>query len=542
MKRLPVIVLGWAGAVFLACLYLRVGVVIDALIDGGSATGADYTVLAACAAAAALCAWAVPALGAREQARVEAGLRSDVVGHVIELGVAQRTRERTGRITSSATDGVERVAAYRATFLGPMIAAMTVPIVVLVVVGVSVDPVIAWLLAIAIPVIPLALGGFQSVFRKVSQQYRTNARQFSAQFLDAIQGLPTLRILGAGRTMGEHLARAAEDLRQHVMKLLAGNQLVLLIVDSLFSLAMITGAGGLAMWRLTNGEITAGQALAVVLMSTLLLEPLDRIGQFFYIGMGGMAAAREIRTFVAEPPLVSDRVGVAAPSADEHMRSQTIAPAIEFDAVSFAYDPATPLLRDVTFSVNPGEKVALIGPSGSGKTTVAELLQATIRPESGAVRIKGFDGVDVPRDWWREQISVVAQNAYLFTGTLRHNLLIANPLANEERLHEALAAADLTEFVAELPEGLETMVGERGLSLSGGQTQRLSIARAFLKDSPILILDEPTAHVDLASERAILASLEELSRGRAVLMISHRTATIAGADTVLRMSDGRITQ
>jgi ABC-type multidrug transport system fused ATPase/permease subunit len=208
---------------------------------------------------------------------------------------------------------------------------------------------------------------------------------------------------------------------------------------------------------------------------------------------------------------------------------------VELTDVRFAYGDGPEVLSGLSLAVAQGERVALVGPSGAGKTTVAELLLGNLRPGAGTVRLFGADVERVPLAWQRAQLATVAQHTYLFTGTLRQNLLVAAPDADDRRLTEALAAADLADFVAELPDGLGTAVGERGLALSGGQTQRLGIARAFLKDAPVLVLDEPTAHVDLASERAILAALNRMGRGRTVIAISHRQATIADADRTVEV-------
>jgi ABC-type transport system involved in cytochrome bd biosynthesis fused ATPase/permease subunit len=527
-----VVVLGWIQSLATAAIFLLVGQGVDGLIDSLPLSGARIGLMVGLAVIAGLAAWAIPFLSARDQAEDEHAARRGVIGHVFRLGTAQRTRERTGEIVSIATDGVERAAAYRSTFLGPTIGSMTAPLLVLIAVAVFIDPVAAGILAIALPAIPVALGGFQAAFRGVSKRYRENGRKFAAQFLDSIQGLGTLRLMNADRAQGRRLADAAEDLRRHVMKLLAGNQIMLLVVDSLFSLAFVVGATWLAIWRHGDGAITSGQALALVLTATLLLEPLDRIGQFFYIGMGGIASAKEIKAFQAEQPEVTDAPGVHAPSSIEF---DDDAPALAMESVSFAYVPGTEVLHGFDLTVDPGERVALTGPSGAGKTTIAELFQGSIRPGQGRVTIRGIDLAQAPLAWARAQLAVVAQHSYLFTGTLRENLLIADPTADDDRLLAALDAADLSELMDALPDGLDTAVGERGLALSGGQTQRIAIARAFLKDAPIVILDEPTAHVDLASERAILGALERLGRGKTVLTISHRAATIGDADRVIQV-------
>ncbi|MDR0283569.1 MAG: ABC transporter ATP-binding protein/permease [Propionibacteriaceae bacterium] len=579
------VALGWVTGLAQLTAYLAIGHGVDAYLDSRVVPVAVWVVSGSAVTLAAVAAWAGLALTGRGQGTTEAATRRTLMAHVFALGPADR--ERAGRLVSSLTDGVERAAAFRATFLAPMIASVTLPVLVLAVVAVRLDPVAAGWLAIGVPLVPVAVGGFQAIFRTVSARYRAHARELSAQFLDAIQGLPTLRYLGAGPDTGRRLARSAEGLRRLVMRLLAGNQVVLLVVDTGFSLAFIVVGAVLAVVRYGSGHLSVGGALALVLASTLLLEPLDRIGQFFYVGMGGIAATREIRATLAEVPVVREpgdetaagRYGTrgryntkdestpagpdptsagrepgagstatpfhapaqpgGAPSGHSNRETELAGsptPVLEFDGVGFAYD-TTPVLDNVTFSVQPGETVALTGVSGAGKTTIAALVLAERRPGQGVVRLLGRDVTTQPLAWQRAQTATVAQTTYLFTGTLRDNLHIAAPGASDDELWAALAAADLETFVRDLPLGLDTPVGERGLALSGGQTQRLAIARAYLKDAPLLVLDEPTAHVDLASERAILAALHRLGRNRSVLTISHRRATIADADRVLVLAD-----
>jgi ABC-type multidrug transport system fused ATPase/permease subunit len=629
VRRFPVVALSWIQSVALAGLYIAIGRLAwrDAPFAEEAWDLQTKALMAGLALVAAVAAGLIPHLAAKDQVADESAERRRVIAHVFKLGAAQRSRERTGAIVSTATDGVERAAAYRGSFLGPMIGSMTAPVLVLLMMGALVDWPVAGLVAIAIPAIPVALGGFQAAFRGVSRRYRENGQVFAAKFLDAIQGLPTLRLLNADRRHGASLAAAAEELRRHVMRLLAGNQLMLFVVDSLFSLAFVAAVAALSLWRIDQGAISPGEGLALVLCGTLLLDPLDRIGQFFYIGMGGIASAKEIKAFLAEPPAVPDpadqpaqlsdavrppavasaapadqraqtpgearpcapdasavsrplaespapkavrpsAIASAAPADWADQRAQTpgearpcapdasavsrplaespapkaVSPpagsnvaAVEVRGVDFAYPAGPPVLTGFDLAVDQGEHVAIVGPSGAGKTTIAELIQGNLRPAGGAIRLFGKDVTAVPLAWQRAQLAVVAQHTYLFTGTLRDNLRVADQDAPDERLAEALAAADLADFVAELPEGLDTPVGERGLALSGGQTQRLGIARAFLKNAPILILDEPTAHVDLAAERAILASLEKLGEDKTVIAISHRRATIMHADRTVEV-------
>jgi ABC-type multidrug transport system fused ATPase/permease subunit len=540
--------LTWAVAAGTTAVYLALGTVLDGARTGtGVPAGAVVAIVVGVVVMAAA-AFAGPRLSLGAVGPRETERRDVLLDQVFRLGVAFRTQERSGRFVSTATDGVERAASYEATFRFPIIASMTVPVIALVALGAVVDRVVAGWLALALPAIPLLVGGFQRAFRGVSVQYRATARRFAAQFLDAIQGLPTATAFNRAGAKGAELARGAEQLRRMVMSLLARNQLVLLVIDSSFSLAMVTAAAGLAMARLRDGAITPGQAVAVVLVSTVLLEPLDRVGQFFYVGMGGRAAVREIDTVLAQRAVAADAPGVRAPAttalrtAGSPGASATAPEAVALDHVSFAYPGGRPVLDDVSFAVPRGGRVALIGPSGSGKSTVAALIQAHLRPGSGQVRVGGHDATTVPVDWVRAQTAVVAQSTYLFTGTLADNLRLAAPDADDERLWDALAQANLADDVRSFPDRLATRVGERGLSLSGGQAQRLAVARALLKDAPVLLLDEPTSQVDAASETALVQALDRAGQGRTVVLVAHRLSTVRGADEVLVLAEGRIVE
>lgn len=527
-------------------MFLAVGSILDGARTGTGPPGTAVAAIVVGVLALAAAAFAGPRLSLGAVGPREAERRDVLLDQMFRLGVAFRTQERSGRVVSTATDGVERAASYEVTFRFPIIASMTVPVIALAGLGAAVDWVVAGWLALALPAIPLLVRGFQRAFRGVSTRYRLTSRRFAAQFLDAIQGLPTSTAFNRATATGSELARSAEQLRRMVMSLLARNQVVLLVIDSSFSLAMVTAAAGLAMARLRDGAITPGQAVAVVLVSTVLLEPLDRVGQFFYVGMGGRAAVREIDTVLARPAAAADADGVRPP-ATSTLRAAPVAgepapEALALAQVSFAYPGGRPVLDEVSFTVPRGARVALIGPSGSGKSTVAALVQAHLRPAAGQVRIGGHDATAVPVDWVRAQIAVVAQSTYLFTGTLADNLRLADPGAADDRLWDVLAQANLADDVRRFPDRLSTRVGERGLSLSGGQAQRLAVARALLKDAPVLLLDEPTSQVDAAAEAALVEALDRAGTGRTVLLVAHRLSTVRGTDHVLVLAEGRIVE
>lgn len=527
-----IVILSWSSSLALAGVYLILGGGLDAALQGEPWNRVPEAIAAALLTG--LCAWAASSLGAAAIAPQEAKTRRSIIAHVFALGPSERAGARAGRIINTATDGVERNAVYRATFIASMIASLTTPVLIVIIVALFLDPLSAGLLSISIPLVPASVLAFHRGFRPVSRRYRNASRALAAQELDAIQGLGSLVLMNAGRRMGEELARAAEEVRSKVMSYLAGNQLVLLVIDSVFTLGMITGATLLALARSSSGALSPGQGLALVLLSTIMLDPLDRIGQFFYIGMGGIAAGKEISRFTALVPASVDEAGVRAPTRPSDPG------ALRIDDVSFSYDGQIPILEHADLELRAGEKVALAGPSGAGKSTLSALLQGDRRPDSGRILIEGEDLRKVPLSWARSRIAVVEQTTYLFSGSLRDNLLLASPHAADEELLAALKTAELDDLMARLPEGLDTRVGSRGLALSGGEAQRVAIARALLKDAPILILDEPTAHVDLASEQAILAALEAATRGRTALTISHRQATIDNADRRVELHEGAL--
>lgn len=532
MRNGIIVALSWLSSLTLAIAYILIGSGIDEALAQNRWTHAPWAIAAAAASGAS--AWAVSLIGGRAVAGMEQRIRHSVIRQIIALGPKERTNERAGRTINTATDGVERNAVYRATFVASMIASLTTPLLVVLIVATLIDPLSGGILAIVIPLVPACILAFQKSFKPVSRRYRSASRTLAAQELDAIQGLGALVLMNAGKTMGAALARASEEVRRRVMSYLAGNQLILLVIDSVFSLGMITGAAALALIRADHGAISIGQGISLVLLSSIMLDPLDRIGQFFYIGMGGIAAGKEITRFTSTRPASSDAPDATSPDRPAQPG------ALALHDLCFSYDCETPILSHAELALEAGENIALVGASGAGKSTLSALIQGHRRPDAGRILIEGEDLADVPLAWARSRIGVVEQTTYLFTGTLRDNLLIARPEATEAQLANALAAARLDKLVSRLPDGLDTPVGSRGLALSGGEAQRVAIARALLKDAPILILDEPTAHVDLVSEREILAALDDASRGRTTLTISHRRATIDNADRIVELVGGEL--
>ena len=514
------------------CL-ISTGRALGALLRSSSAAGLLAQALAA-AALSAVCQLLAQRVARFSAITEEAHLRRLTLAHLLGLGPARAADVRSGATASLLTDGAERVALYRQTFLAPTLAAAAAPLLVLIELAVVVDVVPALVLAAAVIMVPAFIIWCHSRLRASSSDSRRARMRLAAEYLDAIQGLRTLTLARAAERTSARLRLEGESNRRAVMGLLAGNQLVILLTDGLFSLFLISVAAGLALVRLSTGAIDVSDALAIVLTSYVLLEPLDHVGAFFYVGMAGMANQRAIRRILSRPlPRSTARPGAT-------VSSPMAAPAsIVLDDVEAAWD-ADPVLEGVNLSVRRGESLAVVGPSGAGKSTLMAVLAGNLLPRGGSVRVEGTELSAATQDEVRSASALVAQTTWLFTGTIADNLRLAQPYATPSQMWQALEVARLDKEVALMPEGLETQVGEAGLGLSGGQAQRLSLARAFLADRPVLLLDEPTSQVDLASEAAIVKSIEQLARGRTVVTISHRAGALTAVDRTVRVEAGAV--
>ncbi|WP_435299108.1 ABC transporter ATP-binding protein/permease [Timonella sp. A28] len=516
-------------------LFLNVGELVERFVTQEPIPSALTLSIVLSALLAATCIAATLGITGTAAGREETHVRQRILRHVLALGPVDRTSKRSGALASTATDGAERVALFKMTFVGPMIASVISPILVLCVVGIVIDWFTALILLIAVPAIPVIVGGFQRAFRKVSSQSREERQKLAAEYLDALQGLTTLSLIGASTRTQHRLAQSGEKNRRSIMSLLAVNQLVILVLDGIFSLFMVAAVAWLAITRLSTGHIDLGQAVALLLISLVLLEPLNKVGEFFYLGLGGLAIQRGIRGFL------SSRIAVTSgnhklPNTFDHTQ-----PLVQFNNAHFAYGELT-ILSGITLSINPGEHVAIIGPSGTGKSTIAALIQRNQPIADGQLILAGHDANTLTMRDARALSATVGQTTFLFTGTLRENLLIARHNATDEQLWNALETANLAHDIRAMPAALDTIVGERGYSLSGGQAQRLAIARALLTEAPLLILDEPTSQVDLANEALLLDALDKAAHNRTVLTIAHRPTTLRTVDRILRLENGTLTE
>ena len=471
----------------------------------------------------------------RTAARVQEDLRGRLYDKIAALGPAWFAGERTGGVMLSIVDGVEQLQTFFGQYVPQVTVAVLTPLAIFVFIAFWDVPVAAVMLVFALVTL-VGPSVFLHIERRSSQGRHGALKSFGSEFLDGVQGLPTLKAFGQSAAYGRRLADRARALCDTSLRVISIGVMTRGITDCGVAIGA-AAALSLAVWRVSHGLMSI-QALLIVLMAgTEVFRPLRDLRMVLHQGILGQSAAAGINALFAAEPLVPehrpDRRGTTAP----------LLPTIAFEDVYFAYPGGRGAAHDgLSFTVAAGEKIGIVGPSGSGKSSVARLLLRLFDPQRGTVRIGGQDLRSLDPEALRRMIAVVHQDTYLFYGTVEDNLRLGKPDADREELEAAARDANAHEFIMALPQGYATMIGERGVMLSGGQRQRLAIARALLRDAPILILDEALSSVDAENEAMIQQAIDRLSAGRTTLILAHRLSSVIGADRILVLDHGHIVE
>ncbi|MFE6102997.1 thiol reductant ABC exporter subunit CydD [Streptomyces laurentii] len=523
---LAVVGLGLVGALLIVAQAMLIAeVVVGAFQKGLPVSGltTPLVLLAIVAVGRALVSWLTELAAHRASAAVKSELRGRLLQQAAHLGPGWLSGQKAGSLAALATRGVDALDDYFARYLPQLGLAVVVPVTVLARI-VTEDWVSAAIIVVTLPLIPvfMILIGWYTQAR-MDRQWKLLSR-LSGHFLDVVAGLPTLKVFGRAKAQAENIRKITAEYRRATMRTLRIAFLSSFALELLSTLSVALVAVGIGM-RLVHGSLDLATGLVILILAPEAYLPLRQVGAQFHAAAEGLAAAEEIFEVLEQP--VPDGGTGAVPASVR----------LELDHVTVRHPGrATPSLDAASLTVEPGETVALVGPSGAGKSTLLDVVLGFARPEEGGtVRVGGADLASLDLEEWRSRIAWVPQRPYLFVGTIAENVRLARPDASDEAVRQALRDAGADGFVADLPEGADTPLGEDGAGLSAGQRQRLALARAFLADRPLLLLDEPTAALDGATEAGVVDAVRRLAVGRTVLLVVHRPALLAVADRVVRI-------
>ena len=522
---LAVLIGGATALLVVAQAWLIATVVADAFIHHRRLTALRTPVLllAATVVGRALLAWLAERAAHRAAASAKSELRRAAADKVAALGPAGLEGRGTGDLSVLMTTGVDALDGYFARYLPQLFLAVIVPVTIIGVVA-GADWVSAALIAVSLPLIPLFMALVGSTTRDRTAIRMRALQRLAGHFLDVMAGLPTLKIFGRAKAQARSIAAVTDRYRSATMATLRLTFLSSLILELLatVSVALVAVAVGL---RLLGSHMSFQDALFVLVLAPEAYLPLRALGANYHASADGLKASAEIFDLLETPG--------TAPAGGTRRPLDT---SIVVAGLDLTYaGRSIPALQDTSMSVEPGETVALTGPSGCGKSTLLSVVLGLRLPDSGSVTLGGVDLAELELAEWRRQIAWVPQRPHLFARTVAENVRLGAPQASDEEVAAALEAAGLTDAVARLPLGAATQLGEGGAGLSAGEGQRVSLARAFVRNAPLLLLDEPTASLDAGTEADVLAAVRRLVMGRTALIVAHRPALVALADRVVTL-------
>jgi ATP-binding cassette subfamily C protein CydD len=462
--------------------------------------------------------------------RIKGDIRCQLLSRIFLIGPSFTRKERTGELASVIFEAVESLDSYFSQYLPKLASAVLIPLSFLFFIF-PIDLTTGLILTFTAPLIPFFMILIGSATASLTRRQWQVLSRLSAQFIDILQGLTTLKIFGRSREQIKLIAEMSEHFRQSTMNILRVAFLSALVLEMVATISTAIVAVEIGL-RLLYGRMSFDHALFALLLAPEFYLPLRTLGARFHIGAAGVTASKRI----------FDILETEAPATEELQRPRlSKTPSISFHNVSYQYeDRDFSAVKNISFSLSPGKVVAIVGPSGSGKSTIADLLLGFIPPSQGEILVDGhpLEKIDLP--FWRSFVTWISQKPYLFDGTIRENIQIARPNASPLEIQEAAELAQADPFIQVFPSGYDTQVGERGLRLSGGQVQRIALARAFLKDAPIVVMDEATANLDPENEMLIRKAVNQLKGNRSMLLIAHRLGTVIDADQIIMIHEGAI--
>lgn len=461
-------------------------------------------------------------------------VRKKVYEHLLRLGPAYTEHKSSGSIAATIADGVDTLEQYVGFFIPCLILCFVVPTILFVAFTVMLDLPVALILLAFVPLVPFSVALSYKLSWNEKLDIWRDYHDLSSYYAESLQGLTTLKMFGLSDHRAGLLHKKADKLKEtyiKALKIFFGVHYVCDVVPYLgYGLALLY-----ACIQYSYGKFGIEGVMTVLLVGPIFYEHVIALSQHFHNSLYGKRALDTLEKIIQEKPVVSDPVTPI-------LVHRIPPPGVKFNEISFSYEKGREVLKNLTFEVKSGETVALVGTSGVGKSTVIDLLYRFHDPQKGTILLNDIRIDLYPLNQLREQFSLVSQETYLFYDTIRNNLLIGNPDATKDEIIAAAKAANIHEWIAELPEGYDTITGERGTRLSGGEKQRIAIARAILKNSPVLLLDEPTSSIDAGSEKLIQQALDKLCKDRTVLVIAHRLSTIRRADRIMVMDEGHIVE
>ena len=522
---------GAGGAVLILLQATLIARIVTRAFDGASARAValDLGLLAATFAARGVVAWGFEVAGRRAAWTVLSELRLALMERRLRAQPATLDGVEAGEIAAVAVQGVDGLEAYFGRYLPQVVLAAVVPVFVLAWVA-TIDLGSALLMLITLPLVPLFMWLVGRYTADRTRERWLALRLLSTHFLDVIRGLPTLRAFNRSRAQAAMISEAGERFRRASMATLR----ISFLSGSVLELAATLGVALVAVTvgvRLVEGGLGLQAGLTVLILAPELYAPLRRLGAQFHASADGVAVAERMLDLLESPPAVSG-AGRRVPS------SPADAP-VRFERVSFAY-PSRPVLvlEELDLELLPGETVALVGASGAGKSTVAALLLGFAEPLAGRIAVGGVSLSQCRLEVWRRLVAWVPQRPTIFRGAIASNILLGAPYASDRRAREGAMLAGADRFIRALPQGYDTVVGDGGRPLSAGERRRIALARAFLRDAPLVILDEPTADLDRTSADVVAEAIERLRAGRTTLIIAHRPELVRGADRIVRLDAG----